>query len=61
MPSIRHIDKGKIMTETKKINEVIEYVPIDNIRDLNDTFYATVIGTLTKNWKDIKEQPRNVE
>ena len=40
LSSIRHIDKRKIMIEVKKINDVIEHVPIDNITELNDTFYA---------------------
>ena len=40
LPSIRHIDKRKIMIEVKKINDVIEHVPIDNIPELNDTFYG---------------------
>lgn len=39
----------------KKINKVIEYVPIDNITDLNNTFYASatiITRKLAKNWKD---------
>ena len=60
LSSNRHIDKRKIMIEVKKINDVIEHVPIDNITELNDTFYACaamVTRKLAKNWKQKEEQP----
>lgn len=59
LQSIRHIDKGKPVTEVKKRNGVMEFVPIDNITDLNDTFYASatiVTRKLAKNWEDREEK-----
>ena len=41
LPTVRHIDKRKIVEEVKKINDVMQHVPIDNITELNDTFYAS--------------------
>ena len=52
LPCIRNIDKKKIMIEVKKINEVITYLPVDNITELDDTCYgcaATVTKKLVKN------------
>lgn len=40
LAGIRHVDKLKIMTEVRKLNEVIQYIPIDDITKLNDTFFA---------------------
>ena len=48
------------MEELSKINEVIEHVPIDNITELNDTFYASaaiVTKKLARNWNEKKEEP----
>ena len=56
LPCIRHIDKKKIMIKVKKINDVITYLPIDNITELNDTCYAcaaTVTKKLVKNRLEI--------
>ena len=60
LPNIRHIDKKKIMTEVKKINDIMEHIPIGNITELNDTFYvsaAIVTEKLAKNWKKKEEPP----
>jgi len=60
LPNIRHVDKRKITEELKKINEVIEFVPIDSITELNDTFYASVeivTQKLAKNRKEYEEPP----
>ena len=57
--SIRHIDKKKIIAEMQKINNVMAYVPIDNITELNDTFFvsaAIVTKRLVKN-KEEREEP----
>ena len=60
LPNIRHIDKKKIMTEVKKINDIMKHIPIGNITELNDTFYvsaAIVTEKLAKNWKKKEEPP----
>jgi hypothetical protein len=60
LTNIRHIDRRKIVEELRKINEVIEHVPIDNITELNDTFYASaaiVTKKLAKNRSEKKDEP----
>ena len=60
LPNIRHIDKRKIMEEVEKINEVIEYVPVRNITELNDTFFVSaeiVTQKMVKNRREYREPP----
>ena len=60
LPNIRHIDKRKIMEELEKINEVIEYVPVRNITELNDTFFVSaeiVTQKMVKNRREYREPP----
>ena len=60
LQSIRHIDKKRIIAEVKKINDVMAYVPIDNITELNDTFFvsaAIVTKRLIKNRTEREEPP----
>jgi hypothetical protein len=60
LTNIRHIHRRKIVEELRKINKVIEHVPIDHITELNDTFYtgaAIVTKKLAKNRSEKKDEP----
>ena len=56
LPNIRHIDKRKLVNEIKKINEIADYIPVENITDLNDTFYASAVIVTEKLAKDRSER-----
>ena len=58
LPNIRHIDKRKLVNEIKKINEIADYIPVENITDLNDTFYASAVIVTEKFAKDRSEERR---
>ena len=48
------------MEELEKINEVIEYVPVRNITELNNTFFVTaeiVKQKMAKNRREYREPP----
>lgn len=41
LPSMKNATKGKIMDEVRKIDQVMEHIPILNITELNDTFFVS--------------------
>ena len=60
LTNIRHIDKRKLVEEVRKINEIVGYLPVNNITDLNDTFYASAVivtEKVAKKGMERREEP----
>ena len=38
---LRNVPKKKVLEELSKVNSVIEHIPVNNITELNDTFYVS--------------------
>ena len=57
LPSLRNIEWRIVKAETNKVNQVLTYIPTNNITDLNELIYAGAklvcenIGIPSKNTK----------
>ena len=52
---LRNIHKTRIMEELRKINNIMGNVPIDNITELNDTFYVSAVLVISSGGSECVE------
>lgn len=55
LPSLKHIDKRKLLSETRKINRALKHVQTKDLTEINDTIYSC--ATVVTN-KFVQERPK---
>ena len=67
LPSLRNIEWRTLKIETEKINQILPYIPTNNITELNELIYAGAklvcekIGIPSKSTKKMIKQKKDAE